>query len=69
MKTLTGELKGFYRLRIGNCRIIFAFLAKEKIIAVVNIFPQRKCLLTQKIGEVHFFRKKSSAILIAILRG
>ena len=40
VKALTGELKGFYRLRIGNYRIIFALLAKEEIIAVVNIFPQ-----------------------------
>ncbi len=40
VKALTGELKGFYRLRIGNYRIIFALLAKEEIIAVVNIFPR-----------------------------
>ena len=40
VKALTGELKGFYRLRIGNYRIIFTLLAKEEIIAVVNIFPR-----------------------------
>ena len=40
VKALTGELKGFYRLRIGNYRIIFALLSKEKIMAVVNIFPR-----------------------------
>ena len=40
VKALTGELKEFYRLRIGNYRIIFALLAKEKIIVVVNIFPR-----------------------------
>ncbi|NOR21560.1 MAG: hypothetical protein GQ476_02520 [Candidatus Aminicenantes bacterium] len=40
VKALTGELKGFYRLRIGNYRIILALLAKEEIIAVVNIFPR-----------------------------
>ena len=40
VKALTGELKGFYRLRIGNYRIIFALLEEEKVIAVVNIFPR-----------------------------
>jgi len=40
VKALTGELKGFYRLRIGNYRIIFSLLPKEKIIALVNIFPR-----------------------------
>ena len=29
VKALTGELKGFYRLRIGNYRIIFALLSKK----------------------------------------
>jgi len=37
---LTGELKGFYRLRIGDYRIIFALLEEEKVIAVVNILPR-----------------------------
>jgi len=40
VKALTGESKGFYRLRIGDYRIIFALLEEEKVIAVVNIFPQ-----------------------------
>jgi mRNA interferase RelE/StbE len=40
VKPLTGELKGFYRLRIGDYRIIFALLEEEKVIAVVNIFPR-----------------------------
>jgi len=40
VKALTGELKGFYRLRIGDYRIIFALLEEEKVIAVVNIFPR-----------------------------
>jgi len=37
VRALTGELKGFYRLRIGEYRIIFALLEEEKVIAVVNI--------------------------------
>lgn len=40
VKALTGELKGFYRLRIGDYRIIFALLEEEKVIAVVNILPR-----------------------------
>lgn len=40
VKPLTGNLKGFYRLRIGNYRIIFGLLEESKIIAVVNIFPR-----------------------------
>lgn len=40
VKTLTGELKGFSRLRVGDYRIIFALLEEEKVIAVVNIFPR-----------------------------
>jgi len=40
VRALTGELKGFYRLRIGDYRIIFALLEEEKVIAVVNIVPR-----------------------------
>jgi mRNA interferase RelE/StbE len=40
VKAQTADLKGFYRLRVGNYRVIFALLEKEKIIAVVNIFPR-----------------------------
>ncbi|MGQ9674014.1 MAG: type II toxin-antitoxin system RelE family toxin [Candidatus Aminicenantales bacterium] len=40
VKALTGELKGFYRLRIGKYRIIFALLEEKKVIAVVNIIPR-----------------------------
>ena len=40
VRALTGELKGFYRLRIGDYRIIFALLEEEKVIAVVNILPR-----------------------------
>jgi len=42
VKALTGDLKGFHRLRIGNYRVVFALLEKERIIAVVNIFPRGK---------------------------
>ena len=42
VKALTGDLKGFYRLRVGKYRVIFAVLEKERIIAVVNIFPRGK---------------------------
>ena len=37
VKPLTGELKGFYRCRIGDYRIIFSLLHEEKILAIVNI--------------------------------
>jgi len=37
---LVGELKDYYRLRIGAYRIILSLLEDEKIIAVVNIFPR-----------------------------
>lgn len=40
VRALTGELKGFYRLRVGDYRIIFALLKEEKVIAVVNILPR-----------------------------
>ena len=42
IKVLAGDLKGFHRLRIGNYRVVFALLEKERIIAVVNIFPRGK---------------------------
>ncbi|HWP91236.1 MAG TPA: type II toxin-antitoxin system RelE/ParE family toxin [Thermodesulfobacteriota bacterium] len=37
---LTGDLKDFYRLRVGDYRIIFGLIKESKIIAVVNIFPR-----------------------------
>jgi mRNA interferase RelE/StbE len=40
VKALTGDLKGFYRLRVGDYRIIFALVEESKTIAVVNIFPR-----------------------------
>jgi len=40
VKPLTGQLKSFYRLRVGDFRVIFSILADERIIAVVNIVPR-----------------------------
>lgn len=40
VRALTGDLKDYFRLRIGSYRVIFAVLNEEKIIAVVNIVPR-----------------------------
>ncbi|OGF58644.1 MAG: hypothetical protein A2Y62_20150 [Candidatus Fischerbacteria bacterium RBG_13_37_8] len=40
VRPLIGDLKGFYRMRIGKIRIIFTILEEEKIIAIVNILPR-----------------------------
>ena len=40
VKPLTGDLRGFYRLRIGEYRVIFSVVKEQKIIAVVNIVPR-----------------------------
>lgn len=40
VKALTGELKNFYRMRIGALRVIFALIEKTKTIALVNLFPR-----------------------------
>jgi mRNA interferase RelE/StbE len=40
VKPLLGPLKGFYRLRIGTRRVIFALIKEQHIIAVVNIAPR-----------------------------
>lgn len=37
---LTGDLKKYFRLRVGSYRVIFALLNEKKIIAVVNIVPR-----------------------------
>ena len=41
VKLLTGDLRKFYRLRVGQHRVIFSVLKKERIIAVVNIAPRK----------------------------
>jgi mRNA interferase RelE/StbE len=40
VKPLHGELRGFFRLRIGDYRVVFSLLREDRIIAVVNIFPR-----------------------------
>jgi mRNA interferase RelE/StbE len=40
VKRLTGDLKGFCRLRIGKYRIVFAIIQETHTIAVVNIAPR-----------------------------
>jgi mRNA interferase RelE/StbE len=40
VKPLHGELRGFYRLRIGDYRVVFSLLREKRTIAVVNIFPR-----------------------------
>ncbi len=40
VKPLTGELRGFYRLRVGDYRIVFALLRDIRTIAVVNVAPR-----------------------------
>ncbi len=40
VKPLTGDLRGFSRLRIGNYRIVFALIKETGTIAVVNIAPR-----------------------------
>jgi mRNA interferase RelE/StbE len=40
VKPLTGDLRGFYRLRLGDYRIVFAILRGIQTIAVVNFAPR-----------------------------
>ena len=40
VRALAGDLKDYFRLRIGSYRVIFAVLNEKKIIAVVNIVPR-----------------------------
>lgn len=40
VKPLVGQLKSFYRLRVGDFRVIFYMIVEDKIIAVVNIVPR-----------------------------
>jgi len=37
---LSGELRGFYRLRVGSYRVIFRLVEEERTIAVVNFYPR-----------------------------
>ncbi len=36
------DLKGFYRLRVGDYRIIFEILVTRKVVAVHSIVPRGK---------------------------
>ena len=40
MRALAGDLKDYFRLRIGSYRVIFSVINEKKIIAVVNIVPR-----------------------------
>ena len=40
VKALHGELKGFYRLRVGGFRVILSLVRESRIIAVVNVYPR-----------------------------
>mgnify|MGYP001607812812 CR=1 FL=1 len=40
VKALTGDLDGFYRLRIGEFRVVFSIISDRRTIAVVNIAPR-----------------------------
>jgi len=40
VRPLSGELRGLFRLRVGDYRVIFSLLTKEKPIAVVTVAPR-----------------------------
>ncbi len=40
VKKLTGDLRGLYRLRVGEYRVIFKLDPKEKQITVISILPR-----------------------------
>lgn len=42
VKALTGELKGDFRLRVGNWRVLFTPNEKHKILHVYAILPRGK---------------------------
>ena len=42
VKPLTGDLRNFFRMRIGELRVIFSLLAESKTIAIVNLIPRSK---------------------------
>jgi mRNA interferase RelE/StbE len=42
IKALTGELKGDFRLRVGNWRVLFTPDEKDKILLVYTILPRGK---------------------------
>jgi len=48
VKPLTGDLRGFYRMRIGPYRIIFAVIKETETIAEVKIAPSGRCVLMRR---------------------
>lgn len=40
IKALKGKYKGFYRLRVGEYRVIFSVKSKEIVILVINVLPR-----------------------------
>ena len=40
VRPLSGELRGLFRLRVGDYRIIFGLLTAERTIAVVHVAPR-----------------------------
>ena len=40
VRPLSGELRGLFRLRVGDYRVIFSLLTKEKTIAAVTVAPR-----------------------------
>ena len=40
VKALTGDLKGFHRLRVGDYRVVFSMLKESKTIAIGNLAPR-----------------------------
>jgi mRNA interferase RelE/StbE len=36
LKSLQGDKKGYYRIRVGNIRIIFSFLENQLVVASVE---------------------------------
>jgi len=40
IKPLTGQLKGLYRFRIGDCRVIYRPFKEKHIVEIVAILPR-----------------------------
>jgi len=34
---LTGNLAGYYKLRVGNYRVIYDFISEEKVLIIYNV--------------------------------
>ena len=48
-EVLKGELSGFYKLRVGNYRIIYEVFQKEKVI-IIHLIGHRRDIYKQKIN-------------------